>query len=368
MERARKEPSAANLNSELTSHIVPHASQFQDNPPAEAIPNTKMAPQQPPPENIVRTDLFTLEPIPGKGKGLVATQIIPAGTCLISEKPIFTTAEIKSNDVERELVRIVKKLPKDSQRAFLSLHNNSPGGKEPFSNIVRSNGYPLGASSEVGGIFPNIARINHSCWANCQQAWSSTREQETAFAVREIKPGEELTIAYTIGGPSKERKSKLKDLFGFDCRCEICSLPAEKQKQSDERYTGAAKLDESIGNPTRAKMSPSLALADCHALLKLYNEERITDNRLQRLYYDAFQICIMHSDQARARVFARRCAETRAVCEGDDSADVVEMMAYSDKPSNHDSFGGSTKWKKAVDAVPKDLASDKFEEWLWKLG
>ncbi|RDI85360.1 hypothetical protein Vi05172_g4826 [Venturia inaequalis] len=326
-----------------------------------------MASQQPPSQNMIRTDLFNLEAIPGRGKGLIATQTIPAGTCLISEKPLFTTAEIRSNDVERELVRIVKALPKDSQRAFLSLHNNHPGGKEPFSNIVRSNGYPLGASSEVGGIFPNIARINHSCWANCQQAWSSTRKQETAYAVRQIEAGEELTIAYTIGGPSQERKSRLKEFFGFDCRCEICSLPADKQKQSDEKYTRAAKLDDSIGSPKRVKTSPNLALADCHALLRLYNEERITDNRLQRLYYDAFQICVLHSDQARARVFAKRCAETRAVCEGNDSADVVEMLAYSEKPSSHDSFGGSTKWKQAADAVPKDLASDKFEEWLWRV-
>jgi hypothetical protein len=320
-----------------------------------------MAPQQPPlPLDIVRSDLFALEPFPGKGKGLVATQRILPGTCLISEKPIFTTAEIKSSDVERELVQIVKVLPKDSQRAFLSLHNNSPGGKEPFSNIVRSNGYPLGASSDVGGIFPNIARINHSCWANYQQAWNTTRKQETAYALRKIEAGEEITIAYTIGGPSQERKAKLKDFFGFDCRCEICSLPGDKQKQNDARYTCAAQLDESIGNPKRVKTSPNLALADCHALLKLYNEEKITDNRLQRLYYDAFQICIMHSDQARARVFARRCAEARAVCEGDDSVEVKEMMRYSKKPSSHDSFGGSTKWKQAADAVPKDIDGEKL--------
>jgi hypothetical protein len=326
-----------------------------------------MAPQQPHPSTIVRTDLFALEPIPGKGKGLVATQTIHPGTCLISERPLFTTAEINSSDVERELVRIVKALPKESQRAFLSLHNNSPGGKEPFSNIVRSNGYPLGPSSDVGGIFPNIARINHSCWANCQQAWSTSRGQETAYAIRKIEPGEEITIAYTISGPLQERKAKLKQFFGFDCRCEIYSLPSEKQKQSDARYSRAAQLDESIGNPKRVKMSPNLALADCYALFKLYNEEKITDNRLQRLYYDAFQICVMHSDQARARVFARRCAEARAVCEGDDSADVIEMIGYSEKPSTHASFGGSTKWKQAADAIPKDADGPKLKAWLWKL-
>ena len=107
----------------------------------------------------------------------------------------------------------------------------------------------MGALSDVGGIFPNIARINHSCWANYQQAWNRTREKETAYAVRNIEPGEEITIAYTIGGPSQERKSKLKDFFGFDCGCEICSLPGDKQNQSDEKYALAAQLDESIGNP-----------------------------------------------------------------------------------------------------------------------
>lgn len=295
---------------------------------------------------------------------MIATQSIEPGTCLISEKPLFTTADIQSSDVERELVRIVKALPKDSQRAFLSLHNNSPG-REPFSNIVRSNGYPLGPTSDVGGIFPNIARINHSCRANTQQAWNASRGQETAYSVRKIQQGEEITIAYTIGGPSKERKAKLKNFFGFVCSCELCSLPPDELDESDARHTKAAKLDEAIGDPKRVKMLPERALHDCHELLGIYEKEGISDTRVARLYYDAFQICLMHSDQARAKVFAKKCAEARSICEGLDSTETAEMNGYAEDPSSHSSFGGTTKWKSTIDAMPR-LSDVEQDKWLWR--
>jgi hypothetical protein len=102
-------------------------------------------------------------------------------------------------------------------------------------------------------------------------------------------------------------------------------------------------------------MSQNSVLADCHTLWQLYKEENIMDNRLQRLYYDALQICVMHSDEARVRVIAQCCPEARKVCEGDDSSDVKGMIQYAEKPSIYCSFGASTMWKQAVDAVPKDL-------------
>ena len=105
---------------------------------------------------------FELKDIAGKGKGLVATRSIFPGTLIISEAPLFTTASLKNpSTFEKDLGAIVRSLSKEGQRAFLSLHNNNPG-KEPFSNIVRSNGYPLGPNSEVGGVFPVIARVSKS--------------------------------------------------------------------------------------------------------------------------------------------------------------------------------------------------------------
>lgn len=304
---------------------------------------------KPVPTGLPNTDLFTLESIPSKGKGLIAAKAIPAGTLLISEPPLFTTASLTNADtIEKDLGAIIKGLPKEGQRAFLTLHNNFPGQPNPFSNIIRSNGYPLGPSSEVGGVFPLIARLNHSCRPNAQHAWNDKLQEQTVYAVRDIAAGEELTLSYHNGGPSAERKAALRQFFGFDCACELCGLPAEKLKKSDKRLRDAAKLDEMIGDSERVQLEPADALKDCKELLKIYNVERITDNRLARLYYDAFQICALHSDGARASVFAESTRRARELCEGPDSEEAANMKGFETEPEKFENWGSTKNWASKV--------------------
>jgi hypothetical protein len=311
-------------------------------------------------------EAYVLQPIPGKGKGLIATRAIRPGELILSEPPLFTTASLTNPETfEKDLGAIVKSLSKDGQRAFLSLHNNTPGAN-PFSNIVRSNGYPLGPNSDVGAIFPLVARLNHSCRPNAQHAWNEARGIEVVHAVRDIQEGEELTLSYLAGGPSKERQGSLKEYFGFDCACEACSLPAAELKASDARLQRAQKLDEAIGDPRRVRHLPDRALADCKALLDVYRDEVIFDLRLPRLYYDAFQIAAMHADAARASVFANACADARAVCEGEDSEEVKRMRELQAKPAEFDNWAATKKWASNVKDVPKNSNNQAFETWLWK--
>lgn len=87
----------------------------------------------------IENELFVLQDVPGKGKGLIATEDLEPGTLILSEKPLFTTESLSDPaTIEKDLGSIVRSLPKEGQRSFLSLHNNHPGA-EPFSNIVRSN-------------------------------------------------------------------------------------------------------------------------------------------------------------------------------------------------------------------------------------
>lgn len=310
--------------------------------------------------------LYRLSPIPGKGKGLLANQSISPGTCILSEPPLFTTANVNTSETpERALAAILKSLPKESQRAFLSLHNNNPG-KEPLSNIVRSNAYPLGPAADVGGVFPQIARINHSCRSNAQQAWNERLGRETVYAVRPIAEGEEITVSYHVGGTSSARRGQLKQFFGFDCMCEICALPPAELAASDAKVLRAEQLDASIGDPKRVMLTPEKALGDCRALLRLYEDEGIRDMRLPRLWYDAFQIANMHGDEARARVFAQRSREARVLCEGEESEDARVMMGLSINPKGDESYGASKKWAQGVEKVPKDLDAPSFEKWLWR--
>lgn len=309
---------------------------------------------------------YTLKDIPGKGKGLVANNLLSPGTLIIDEAALFTTESLENPaTIEKDLGAIVKSLPKKDQISFLSLHNNYPG-KNPFSNIIRSNGYPLGPSSDIGGIFLETARINHSCQPNAQHAWNDKLKRMLVHAVRDIQEGEELTLSYIAGGPSDARKQHIKTYFGFDCRCEACSLPNHEQEISDERLRRASRLDEAIGDPKRVRHLPEKALNDCHALQKIYQEEQIFDLRLPRLYYDAFQICAMHSDKSRASTFARRARECRIICEGRDSVEAAELERLATNPEKFENFGVTTKWKSNFDARPQDLDSDAFEKWLWK--
>lgn len=313
-----------------------------------------------------QSKLYKQDTIPGKGKALIAIQRITPGTLIISEPPLITTAVIKSGEtIEKDLAQHLRTLPKESQRAFLSLHNNYPG-KNPLQNIIRSNGYPLGPSSEVGGVFENISRINHSCLPNAVQAWNNKRQDETVYAVREIPEGSEITLSYHAGGPSSARKKLLKENFGFDCACELCSLATEKLKESDERLRKAQKLDESIGNSSTVKTSPAKVLKDCKALKEIYEQEGIEDDRLARLWYDCFQVCNFHSDESRASAFLARYCDAKKTSSGEDGNDVLEMQEYVKTPKKHDTYGLRSTWKSSVGDVPKDLSPEEYERWLWR--
>ncbi|KAE8446804.1 hypothetical protein EG329_011581 [Mollisiaceae sp. DMI_Dod_QoI] len=318
-----------------------------------------------------RNTLWVVDNVKGKGKGLIVTQDIASGTCLISEAPLITTDVITSFDMdatEQELLNALKKLPKADQERYRSLHNNfaSSDPTHPLSGIVRSNAYPLGADSDVGGVFADIARINHSCRPNAVQYWNPILEKQTIHAIRPIPNGGEITTSYINGGPSQVRKQILKDHFEFDCTCELCSLPEHELRASDERLARAEKLDETIGDSRNVHSSPDEVMKSARTLFNIYEEEGIKDGRLSRLYYDLFQMCNMHSDLARARCFAKYYCDSKKIAEGKDSLNVFEMLPHVKSPQKHSSFGSTGNWKAAAGDVPKGLKASEFAKWLWR--
>ncbi|KAJ5972148.1 uncharacterized protein N7479_002066 [Penicillium vulpinum] len=311
--------------------------------------------------------LYKAQPVLGKGQGLVARFNIAKGQLIISEKPFFTTSKIASaTTMEKQMAIELRKLSKNAQRQFLSLHNNFPG-KQPFSGIVRTNALPCGSESPIGGVYPTISRINHSCLPNAHNSWNSESGYENIHAVRFISAGEEITIPYDHGGTSDERRRYLKDAFGFDCDCSICSRQPTELKQSDERRRQIQRLDAAIGDGLRVMYSPKDCLRDCRVLLQVLEEEYEGSHgaHLARLYYDAFQVSIVHGDQARAGVFAERSYRARAACEGEDNPETKRIRILMEDPKRHGSFGLSMKWKSLKDQVPRGLSAYGFEGWLW---
>ena len=207
--------------------------------------------------------------MPGKGKGLVACCNILKGTRILCEQPFFTTPQLSPiRLLETTIATKLKTLSKTQQRQFLSLHNNFPG-KHPFSGIVKTNALPCGPSSPIGGIYPTICLINHSCLPNAHNSWNPDSNSETIHAIRDIPAGEKITISYDKGGPSTSRRTHLRDAFGFNCACGVCSLSLPELQISDTRRVQIQHLDDAIGDPDRVFGKPDACLADCHSLLQL---------------------------------------------------------------------------------------------------
>lgn len=270
------------------------------------------------------------------------------------------------DEMEIFLALKLKVLSKAEVRQFLSLHNNYKG-KNPFSGIMRTNALPCGSGTPVGGIYPTICLINHSCLPNAHSSWNDEEKHETIHATRPIKAGEEITISYEPGKKFADRQAFLKKEFGFECNCSQCSLPRHQRVASDARRLQMLHLDDVIVKHVQTK--PIESLRHCRRLLQVLEEEYGGGAAVlsAMAYYDALQICIAHGDRARASVFAERAYQSRLVCEGEDSSTTQEMKSLMLEPEKHVAYRlYSTKWKSAKDTVPKGLGAAEFETWLFK--
>lgn len=166
------------------------------------------------------------------------------------------------------------------------------------------------------------------------------------------------------------RQKELKEKFGFECACGLCSLPAEESKQSDARLEEISALDVLIGQGGMGGIvdEPLRFLGLVERLVGLYREQspKTFDLGLPRAWLDAAQICIANGDLARGRVFVERAIEGWTLCLGGDCKQVVEHGGLATKPETLRLYGVSWKWKLGVDEVPRGLEEGEFEDWLWR--
>lgn len=311
--------------------------------------------------------IFEVTDIPGEGRGLLARVDISMGTQVLCEQPVLTGRPLPLRELETYLATGLNALPKEAQRLFLSLQNNYPG-KFLFSYKFKTNALPCGPDSIVGAVYSTICFINHSCIPNVHHSWDTKTKHETIYAIRPIAAGEEITIMYDRGGPLKMPRAFLKDSFGFDCDCRTCSRKPSLLKESDVRRRSIQSLDYAIGDPHCLMSRPAESLRNCQSLLQVLKDEYegYAGVLNARVYYDAFQICVVHGDQARASASAQKSYEMRVICEGEDSPETQSVRHLTSKPSAHQSSNTySQKWRTNKAMVPKNLEGARFDEWLF---
>lgn len=316
--------------------------------------------------------LYTMEPIPDAGFGLVATSPIPRGTQIISEAPLFTLNGIFQNTTlaAAAIALKIKALSKEQQRTFLTLHNAYGRDLPPLLGTFKTNTHPLGVGATECGIFPTVSRLNHSCIPNANYSWSSTYGRENVYAVRDIAPGEEITVSYldaaSWNSVTTDRQHKLYEGFRFDCHCNACGRSSEELQESDVRRFDMARIDEArrVGGGRLAVTNPAKALRYCRNILELLKDDGVSDMTLYGPYTDAFQLCLAHGDMARASAFAALAMELMETCKGKDSTGIAEIRPLVLTPEKYQGPKISRKWRSQTKNARK-VGSEGFEEWLW---
>lgn len=215
--------------------------------------------------------LYTSSYSPGKGIGLFATQFIPKGATIFTEKTVLTCPTQGRLDA-RDLQNIfdqVSQLPPPLQEGILSLSGKVPAlaPKSPlmvyyrallrrdvyhpdgsrlnwreFSKLQRvlrvfyTNAAAVyeGTSTRwywkqraVGdGLFLTFSRMNHSCEPNADWDTYYAPGVMTVWARRDIQAHEEIAISYIgkLDAPVDFRRKRLAQ-WGFVCQCEKCGPP-----------------------------------------------------------------------------------------------------------------------------------------------
>lgn len=218
----------------------------------------------------------------GRGLGLFTTRSIPAYSEILREAPLILLEPTDDLPQLYEQFISLRKPGSDEalQRRYLALsHQEVPQRDQRLrekltergfdaatveemvlvASIMQTNAFNVDVGNGMGcnhrALFPQIARINHSCVPNAHVCFypSSTstitaaekpasslhhhrRRQEgrmVVHALRNLHEGEEVQIAYfSILLSRPERQTKAQK-WGFTCRCPACELPTRHDNDDD---------------------------------------------------------------------------------------------------------------------------------------
>jgi SET domain len=221
---------------------------------------------------------------------MIATRHLPAGTKILTEKPLFTVAmpEMVEGQGHRitemisELEQEFSKLSPEQQNEYLDQHDyRFPGETHTrLLSILRSNAYNTG-DNHVGS-FPKTARINHSCRPNCGNFWSEKTGQRVIYAESDIKKGDEITVSYIpLLKSIKERQARLKQ-YGFVCDCTACQS-TESSKKRVKISDLLESLEQKAYSASKKDETNERLIKKAVALVGLIEEEGLT-NYLARAF------------------------------------------------------------------------------------
>lgn len=274
---------------------------------------------------------FVQHEFPGKGRGLVANKTLHRGEKIFSSTPIVITDVDAYDLLESErfalLHRGVETLPADTQRVFWELMGHKQG--DPVEDRINTNNFDVtidGVSQQV--LFPEIAMLNHDCRPNAAYFFDEETMTQYVHAIRDIQPGEEITITYIDN--EKDTKTRLSRLqnWGFQCNCLSCTAHSSLTEESDRRLYQITDLAQTLDDWT-ASSSATPAVAEM--LISLYVQERL-DASLGTAYKYAAETYSSFGKKWEAMKYARLSIEMSMLDKGFRDGDVAAMKKMAASP------------------------------------
>ncbi|KAF2840060.1 SET domain-containing protein, partial [Patellaria atrata CBS 101060] len=215
---------------------------------------------------------------PGRGIGVFANGTFRPGEIILNSYPTIAIHQkaihVLPHNIRQAMQwHTMSQLPKKTQDLTRSLAKQGRGDDE-IEDLLKTNAigqsYAWDDENRHTILAPEIARINHDCRPNAIYRTDDSGIAQEVSALMLIKPGEEITFSYA---PSElghnARRKYLKDNWGFDCECSLCTATPERTKISDGRLR---KIEE-LSNTLPELDDKSSFLAILGEIIDLYNKE-----------------------------------------------------------------------------------------------
>jgi hypothetical protein len=287
---------------------------------------------------------YKYEQVPGKGLGVIANATFARGAKLQSYTPILAFQDdmmqfMSSKDRELVLSIAVSRLPQASQDIFYSLMGHA--GEDPILDRINTNAFTANMGSYIHGdyfwaLLPETSRFNHDCRPNSAYYFNSETLSHHVHAVREIRPGEEITISYlTPYLQTHQREHKIQSQWGFKCSCNLCTAPKHMQDISDHRLSLIPALEEELNNlkPSRTA-TPSTA----ELLVTLFESEGLIAAAADAYMYASLEYAYIE-DKRNAQIWAAKAVEGMALSMGKEHEYYVAMWDMLLDPEKQDAWG-----------------------------
>ncbi|TDZ18390.1 SET domain-containing protein 5 [Colletotrichum sidae] len=328
------------------------------------------------PESLTGTNRplqkYHVAPVVGKDYGLVATHRIARGEVIIKETATLLIdyaafLHVPPEEMRKMQAHAVDYLNFNHRSEFLNMSTSGYRAEDHLARVDKilvTNSFDVEMDDakrddDFYAVFVNTSRMNHDCRPNVDYWFDPRTLTQRTTAIRDIMPGEELTLSYIDPMQSRAaRRERLLTTWGFHCSCHHCTQSRLKTDASDARIEQIASLREEFNDYTPAsRATPEMA----ELLISLYEQEHNWS-----LLSEAYTLAAIEyngiGEPWLATKYARLAIEYGLTTLWEGHGDVVEMTKLAEDPWSHWSWMLRTRKRYSWGPGPKPIELDMDDD------